>query len=337
MKKANTFTSILCAAALCGNMLFAAAVPVYADEAEPVTFTFSDKGITASSPEYEKFIDGCELTIKNAGSYKVTGSCADGSIKVKKSLSGVTLTLEDLELTSKTTAPLACNKDSQVDIIVKGEVTLTDSVENSEDYWTDQGYTDSDSEVDAAENAVVKLKGASKVTISGDGTLNINANAKNGIKSGATLDSDLETELEYDPGSEYFAYLTMNDLTVNIDATNVYTPSGSSDTDSSSSDPFRPGRPGNMGPGGQEDTDYYGDAINAESCLNIQSGTYNIIADDDGIHCDYLLNIGALGADNSGLDININKSYEGIEGAIINFYSGNTDIISSDDAINASV
>ncbi len=333
MKK-RSFASILCTAALCANMLLSSSVSASADETEEVTFTFGESGITASAEGYEKFIDGSELTIKSSGSYKVTGKCSDGSIKVKKSTENVTLTLEDLDLTSSTTAPLACNKNSQVDIIVKGEVTLTDSVKNSEDYWTDQGYTDSDSEVDAAENAVVKLKGASKVTISGDGTLNINANAKNGIKSGATLDSDLETEVEYDPESEYFAYLTMNGVTVNIDATNVYTPQSSSDSDTGYN-PSRPGGQGQFGPGGQEDTDYYGDAINGESCVNIQSGTYNINADDDGIHCDYVLNIGALGADNSALDININKSYEGIEGAVVNFYSGDIDITAGDDAVNA--
>ncbi len=336
MKKRTVFTSMVCTAALCSAMI-PTAVPAYAAEAEQVTFTFSDSGITSSDSDFDKYIDGNELTIKDSGSYKVTGSCSDGSIKVKKSTKNVTLTLEDLSLTSESTAPLACSKNSQVDIIVKGEVTLTDSVKNSEDYWTDQGYSDSDSEVDSAENAVVKLKGASKVTISGDGTLNINANAKNGIKSGSTLDSDLDTELAYDPESEYFAYLTMNDLTVNIDATSVYTPSSasSSNTGSTGADPWRRTGPGGGMNPGMDNTDYYGDAINAESCLSIQSGTYNINADDDGIHCDYILNIGALGADNSDLDVNINGSYEGIEGAVVNFYSGDIDITASDDAVNA--
>ena len=116
-------------------------------------------------------------------------------------------------------------------------------MQNSEDYWTDQGYSETDSEVDAAENAVVKLKGASKVTMSGDGTLNITANAKNGIKSGATLDSDLDTELAADSTNDYYAYLTMSDLNVNIDAANVYKPSSSGSTQ-------------NYGPGGQEEETY---------------------------------------------------------------------------------
>ncbi|MBQ1388419.1 MAG: carbohydrate-binding domain-containing protein [Clostridia bacterium] len=329
MKKRKTLTSILCAALLCSNIVFGTAMPASASETDVTTFTFTDSGITVSNIADTNYkTSGCELTITGAGNYKITGKCADGSIKVKKSTTGVTLTLEDLELSNSSTAPLVCNKNSQADIIVKGDVTLSDSVANSEDYWLDQGYTESDTEVDNAENAVIKLKGASKVTISGDGTLNINAAAKNGIKSGATLDSELSKELEYDPKSEYFAYLTMSDLTVNIDTTNVYTPKSSS-TSTTTGNPWIPG--GNMG----QDVDYYGDGINAESCLNIRSGTYNINAGDDAIHSDYLLNIGSLGADNSELDINVNKSYEGIEGAVINFYSGDIDVIAGDDAINA--
>ena len=141
------------------------------------------------------------------------------------------------------TAIKPCNLNSQADIIIEGTVTLEDNVQNSEDYWTDQGYSETDSEVDGAENAVVKLKGASKVTMSGDGTLNITANAKNGIKSGATLDSDLDTELAADSTNDYYAYLTMSDLNVNIDAANVYKPSSSGSTQ-------------NYGPGGQEEETY---------------------------------------------------------------------------------
>ena len=35
------------------------------------------------------------------------------------------------------------------------------------------------------------------------------------------------------------------------------------------------------------------DAINAEQTLNIESGTLNISAGDDAIHCDYVMNVGA--------------------------------------------
>ena len=57
-----------------------------------MTFTFTDSGVTAAGETdtgYE--IDGTALTITSSGTYTVSGSCADGSIKVKKSTTGVTL------------------------------------------------------------------------------------------------------------------------------------------------------------------------------------------------------------------------------------------------------
>lgn len=56
-----------------------------ADTASNVTFTFTDSGVTAAGETdtgYE--IDGTALTITSSGTYIVSGSCADGSIKVKR-------------------------------------------------------------------------------------------------------------------------------------------------------------------------------------------------------------------------------------------------------------
>ena len=362
MKKMNILTSMLCAAALLGNMCTAAVLPASAAEAsaaaDTVTFTFTDAGITPSGGTSGYKIDGTSLTISESGSYKVTGSCESGSVKVKKGIKGVTLTLSDLTL-KNTTAPLMCNKDSQADIIIEGTVSLEDSAENSEDYWTDKTYsefgTDTDtyaSDLDAAENAVVKFKGASKVTVSGEGTLNIKANAKNGIKSGSTLDSDLETELAPDESSEYYAYLTIDGPTINIDTSSVYIPSTTTATNNNtfptSGAPgggggFNPGGPGGGGgfnpggPGGMDEkpSDAVGDGINAECRLDIVSGDITIKAGDDGIHCDYEMNLGKYGASNDGLKIDIQQSYEGIEAATLNFLSGDIDITASDDAVNA--
>lgn len=328
--------------------MFTSALPISARaDSDVITFTFSETGITASKESASAYsIEGNSLTIKQKGAYRVTGSCSDGSVKVKKGTTGVTLTLADLTLANTTTAPLMCNKNSQVDIIVEGTVSLEDSEKNAESYWTDIQHDNSDTDVtsdlDNAENAVVKFKGASKVTVSGDGELNITAHAKNGIKSGSTLDTDLETELAENSESDYYASLTMSDLTLNITANDVYVPkyeSSDSDTDTPNN-PFDPrggGRPGGGGFGGPQDNEEetYGDGINAESTLNLVSGTYNINAGDDGLHCDYTMNLGKKGADNGALDININESYEGIEAATLNFYSGDIDITASDDAVNA--
>ena len=157
-------------------------------------------GVTAAGETdtgYE--IDGTALTITPSGTYTVSGSCADGSIKVKKGTTGVTLVLDGLTLTSENTAAITCGKSSEVTILVSNgtENSLSDTEQNNDDNYPKN---------ENAENAVIKCKDGSLVTLCGDGELTITANGKNGIKSGATTDEDGE------------ASLTIRDLTLNIDA-----------------------------------------------------------------------------------------------------------------------
>ena len=165
---------------------------------DTTTVTFTDTAVTAA-PAAGLEIDGTALTIGKAGTYLLTGQCADGSVKVRKGTTGATLVLSGLELTSTTTAPIVCGKSSQVTIVVADgtENTLEDTENNSED----SGSVD-------AENAVIKCKDGSQVTLQGGGTLNILAKGKNGIKSGATTQAEGE------------AALTLRELTLNIEAPN---------------------------------------------------------------------------------------------------------------------
>ena len=248
------------------------------DTSGATVFDFSDSDITVTKGDYTGYkTKGTALTINSAGTYIVSGSCSDGSITVKKGTTGVTLIMNGLTLTSDSTAPIACNKSSEVTIIAADGTTntLTDSVNNNDDNYPDN---------ENAENAVIKCKDGSQVTISGDGTININANGKNGIKSGSTTEEEGE------------ASLTIEDVTLNITST-------------------------------------AGDAINAEQLLNVASGSLTINADDDGIHCDYILNIGADGTD--GPSIKVTDCYEGLEGATLNIYSGDINIHAEDDCLNA--
>ena len=156
---------------------------------------FSDGKITASSTDGVE-INGTALTITDAGTYVLSGSCTDGSVTVEKGVGGVTLVLNGLTLTSETTAPIVCGKGSEVAIEAAAgtENTLSDTESNNDE----SGNTD-------AENAVIKCKDGSRVVLCGAGTLNVQANGKNGIKSGATTE-DGE------------ASLTIRGLTLNIDA-----------------------------------------------------------------------------------------------------------------------
>lgn len=166
--------------------------------ADALTLTFTDSGITGSGSGVE--ISGTALTISEPGTYLLTGSCADGSVKVKKGTAGVTLILSGFSLTSSTTAPITCGKSSVVTIVAADGTTntLTDAAQNNDtDYPTN---TD-------AENAVIKGKDGAQVVLCGSGSLTLNANGKNGIKSGTT---DSETAQD--------ASLTIRELTLTINA-----------------------------------------------------------------------------------------------------------------------
>ena len=215
-----------------------------------------------------------EVKITESGTYVITGSASDGNITVKKGMTGVVLVLEDLDLTSTTGAAVSVNKDSEVQIIVSGSVTLTDA-ENPAD------ETDQDAEVaDAYDGAALKIKAGSSVYLTGDGTLTVNGNAKNGIKAGDDASLVIDGE----------------DLTVDITAAN--------------------------------------DGINVNYDLTIASGTVTISAADDALHADRILTVGSEDESTSPT-VTVTNSNEGMEGTVVNIYSGNVSVKSTDDAINA--
>lgn len=206
MTKANSLSRWL-AAAMAALMLLAllparvwAAESTAYDTDGATAFTFTDIAITAKDGDCTGYnIDGTALTIEAAGTYIVSGSCQNGSITVKKGVTGVTLVLSGLTLTADGTAAIACNKSSGVTIVAQDGTTniLSDTETNNGDSYPDNTN---------AENAVIKCKDGSQVTLCGSGSLTVNANGKNGIKSGATTDEEGE------------AWLVIRDLTLTISA-----------------------------------------------------------------------------------------------------------------------
>ena len=274
------------------------------DAADATRFVFSDGMITVAEGAYTGYkVKNTALTISDAGTYVVSGSCANGTITVKKNVSGVTLVLDGLTLSASATAPVTCNKGSAVTIVAAaGSVNnLSDDQYNNDDVYTDEEtYPD-------IENAVVKCKDGSNVTIAGTGTINVNAYGKNGVKGGA----DLYEEDENGNATTTLlstASLTIEEVTLNVTIQHSY------------KDP-------------EDSSSYDGDAIKSEKELNILSGNITVSANDDGIKCDYTLNIGAEGTE--GPTVRVTKAAEGIEGATVNIYSGNVYVNATDDGINA--
>ena len=136
--------------------------------------------------------DNNQIKITEAGTYIITGSASDGNIVVKKDTTGVALVLEDLTLTSTTGAAISVNKNSEVKIVISGDVTLTDNENPEDEYSTDEEVTD------AYDGAAMKFKAGSSVYITGDGTLTIKGNAKNGIKTGDGSSLVIDGDLDFD-------------------------------------------------------------------------------------------------------------------------------------------
>ena len=116
--------------------------------------------------------DSNNIEIDKSGSYLITGTSNNGSIKIEDNVKNVVLILKDLDLTSINSSTLNIGKNSQVKIIVEGSVTLTDNEDISND-----GLEDFD-------GCAIKIKDGADVYLTGSGDLNIYGNTKNGIKSG---------------------------------------------------------------------------------------------------------------------------------------------------------
>ena len=238
------------------------------------------EALTADTKNAETIVmsdSNTQVTISEAGTYIITGTCADGNIKVKKGTQGVVLILKDLDLTSTTGATLSLNKGTETKVVIEGTVTLTDAEDTA------------DEELDTYDGAAIKAKAGSSTVLTGTGTLNVNGNAEHGIKVSGT-DAD-DTADGYGDAS----FIVDGSLKINVTAVE--------------------------------------DGMNSGTDLTIKSGNITVSAGDDGIKADYILTIGEEGE--SGPTINVKKSGEALEGAVVNIYSGQIDVTASDDGINA--
>ncbi len=262
------------------------------DVSDATGFVFSDSEITVTDGAYDGYkVEGTSLSITAAGTYVVSGSCSNGTIVVKKNVTGVTLVLNGLDLSASATAPVTCNKGSEAHIIAaEGTVNnLADDEFNNDDVYTDETlYPD-------IENAVIKCKDGSNVTICGAGTINVTANGKNGVKGGYDLYEEDENGNATDKLLSE-ASLTVKEVTLNITA-------------------------------------MAGDGLKSDKLLNILSGNITVAAASDGVKSDYAMNIGTKGVD--GPTVTVTKAEEGVEAATINVWSGSVNVSASEDGINA--
>lgn len=161
----------LLASALAAGMLPASACAASSSytTSNATLIRFTDAAAKASGRYSGCEIDGTDVSITAAGTYVFSGDCDNGSITVKKGVTGVTIVLNGLTLTNDDSAAITLNKTAEASLIAAAGTTNTVA----------------DTEGSNDENAAVKVKSGAALAIGGTGTLTVDGNAKNGIKGAA--------------------------------------------------------------------------------------------------------------------------------------------------------
>lgn len=372
-------------AALLASALAAGMLPTSACAASDYTtanatlVTLTDSSATAKGKYTGYEIDGTDVSITAAGTYVFSGDCDNGSITVKKGVTGVTIVLNGLTLTNDDSAAITLNKTAEASLIAAAGTTNTVA----------------DTEGSNDENAAVKVKSGASLSISGTGTLTVDGNAKNGIKGaadavitvaevkldinaaddGLSCDDELnitggtlnitaggdavkaspDTGDTENPDTTSLGNVTISGGTLTLNATgdgiqadgdltisggtfHVKTNGGNTTAltdDSASCKGFKAGKTLTV-TGGTLTVDSADDALHAGTDVTISGGTLTLATGDDGVHADNDLVIGTRGASSTSTPrINITASYEGLEGTTVNVYSGDIDVVASDDGVNA--
>ena len=372
-------------AALLASALAAGMLPTSACAASDYTtanatlVTLTDSSATAKGKYTGYEIDSTDVSITAAGTYVFSGDCDNGSITVKKGVTGVTIVLNGLTLTNDDSAAITLNKTAEASLIAAAGTTNTVA----------------DTEGSNDENAAVKVKSGATLAIGGTGTLTVDGNAKNGIKGaadavitvaevklninaandGLSCDDELnitggtlsitaggdavkaspDTGDTENPDTTSLGNVTISGGTLTLNATkdgiqadgdltisggtfHVKTNGGHTTAltdDSASCKGFKAGGALTV-TGGTLTVDSADDALHASTDVTISGGTLTLATGDDGVHADNDLVIGTKGASSTSTSrINITASYEGLEGTTVNVYSGDIDVVASDDGVNA--
>ena len=319
----------LLASALAAGMLptSACAVSSAYTSSNATLISFTDSAVTADGAYSGYEIEGTDVSITAAGTYVFSGDCDDGSITVKKGVTGVTLVLNGLTLTNADSAAITLNKTAEAALIAAAgsENTVADTA----------GAND--------ENAAVKVKSGASLLLSGTGTLTACGNTKNGIKGASdaviTVD-ELTLNIEAaDDGLSCDDELTIKGGRVNITAGGDAV-KASPDTD----DAEHPDTTslGNVTvSGGTMTLTAANDGVQADGDLTISGGTFAVTANgghttaliDDSASCKGLKAGKTLTV--SGGTVNVDSADDALHANDVTVSGGTLTLASGDDAVHA--
>lgn len=332
---------------------------VYEDnDTNPTNITFGSITITGDSASAS-----CEdnvVTINSPGTFNITGTIADGQIKVD------TLEMGDVRLVFQG-ADITCSFGPPIDI-ENAERVIVRLESGTHNYLTDTHtsllYDEDSEEIDAA------LYSKEDLVICGSGNLTIHTDYKDGIKSkdGLIIDSGTINVMSEDDGIIGKNYISVEDANIYIaaggdglkstenddaDQGYIYIADGVFDIDAGADaiqvETHIVIQDGvfNLHTAGGNDTakglkvpvgitisdgeftiDTADDSIHSNDTIVIDGGDYSLYSADDGIHADMAITI------NEGI-INVYDCYEGIESMVITINGGEIHVESYDDPINA--
>ncbi|MFN8668835.1 MAG: carbohydrate-binding domain-containing protein [Gemmatimonadaceae bacterium] len=330
-----------------------------ADEA-----TIALNGTSATTSSTSVAISGTTVTVKAQGTYRVSGTLANGQLLVTSKDTGVVrLILDGVTISNSGDAPLFVTKAAKTVIILADNTvnTLTDGTT----------YPSG-----ADENAALFSK--ANLSIGGNGTLVVNARYNDGItsKDGLVINSGKFTVTAVDDairGKDYLivrngtftltaggdglksdeegdatlGYVLVNNGTFGVTATGdgiqgqtaalvtggTFTfKNGGGSTVTIADSLSAKGVKGDslvVIDGGTFTIDAADDGLHTNRSLVVNGGSLTIATGDDGVHSDLDLTI-------NGGSINITRSYEGVENTLADMVinGGTIRVVSSDDGVN---
>lgn len=319
----------LLASALAAGMLptSACAVSSAYTSSNATLISFTDSAVTADGVYSGYEIEGTDVSITAAGTYVFSGDCDDGSITVKKGVTGVTLVLNGLTLTNADSAAITLNKTAEAALIAAAgsENTVADTA----------GVND--------ENAAVKVKSGASLSLSGIGTLTACGNTKNGIKGASdaviTVD-ELTLNIETaDDGLSCDDELTIKGGRVNITAGGDAVKASPDTDDAENPDTTSLGNV--TVSGGTMTLTAANDGVQADGDLTVTGGTFDITANgghttaltDDSASCKGLKAGKTLTV--SGGTVNVDSADDALHANDVTVSGGTLTLASGDDAVHA--